>query len=57
MSETYISEFAALRILRTDGDYSEPQARIILSHSRKQTMDGAPYYPMAYIYKRAKGGR
>lgn len=55
MSDTYISEATAMRILRTQGDYSENQARIILLHSLKQSMDGATYYPMKYIYQRAKG--
>jgi hypothetical protein len=55
MIDTYISEAAAMRILQTQGDYSENQARIILLHSLKQSMDGATYYPMKYIYQRAKG--
>lgn len=53
MSDTYISEAAAMRILTQDGDFHESQARIVLGHSRKQSMDGATYYPMTYIYKRA----
>lgn len=52
----YISEASALRILMTQGDYSEGQARIILGHSRKQSFDGATYYPNRYIHKRAKEG-
>lgn len=55
MSDTYISESAAMRILQQEGDYSADQAKIILNHSRKQTFDGATYYPMSYVYKRAKG--
>lgn len=51
---TYISEAAALRILRQEGDFTESQARIVLLHSRKQSMAGADYYPMRYIYKRAR---
>lgn len=57
MDEAYISEAAALRILRQEGDYTESQARIILGHSRKRDMFGGTYYPMAYIYKRARGRR
>lgn len=52
---TYISERAALRILMQEGDYTESQARIILGHSKKQAAMGATYYPMDYIYKRARG--
>jgi hypothetical protein len=54
MSDTYVSERAALRILIQDGEFTEAQARIVLAHSLKQTMDGGTYYPMTYIYKRAK---
>lgn len=50
---TYISEPAALRILRDQGDFTDCQARIVLAHSRKQSFDGVPYYPMSYIYRRA----
>ena len=52
--ETFISEAAAMRILLQDGDYTESQARIILNHSRKQSFDGAAYYPLSYISKRAR---
>lgn len=52
--QTYISEAAALRILRERGDFTDSQARIVLAHSLKQSFDGATYYPMSYIYKRAK---
>ena len=51
---TYISEASALLILTQDGDMVESQARAILSHSRKQSFDGCSYYPMSYIYRRAK---
>jgi hypothetical protein len=51
---TYISEAAALRILRQDGDFTDIGARAVLSHSRKQSMGDAVYYPMNYIYKRAR---
>ena len=52
--DTYISEAAALRILRQDGDFTDAQARIILAHSKSQAFSGAPYYPMRYVYKRAR---
>lgn len=52
--ETFISEAAAMRILRHDGDFTECQARIVLSHSSKQAMGDATYYPMRYVYKRAR---
>jgi hypothetical protein len=52
--ETYISEAAALRILRQIGDFTDNQARIVLMHSKRQDVSGAPYYPMRYIYKRAR---
>ena len=51
--ETFISEAAAMRILRQEGDFTESQARIVLNHSRKQAMGGGTYYPMTYVYKRA----
>ena len=51
---TYISEASAMRILISEGDFTENQARIVLAHSLKQSFDGATYYPMNYIYKRAK---
>lgn len=50
--DTYISYSAALRILM-QGDYTEAQAKIILSHSHGKRIEGADYYPMRYIYKRA----
>jgi hypothetical protein len=53
-SDTYISEAAAMRVLMRDGDFCASQARIVLTHSRKQSFDGTDYYPMGYIYKRAK---
>jgi hypothetical protein len=37
-----------------DGDYSEAQARIVLSHSRQQVYEGRTMYPVAYISKRAR---
>lgn len=52
--QTYISEAAALRILIQNGDFTEAQARIVLSHSHGMRMDGADYFPMKYIYQRAK---
>lgn len=52
--ETYISEAAAMRILCGQGDFSECQARIVLGHSLKQSFSGADYFPMKYIYKRAR---
>lgn len=51
--EIYIIEAKALQILMSDGDFTESQARIVLSHSLKQSFDGATYYPAAYIAKRA----
>ena len=53
--ETFISERQALSILMTQGYYAESQARAILAHSRKIAYNGGDYYPMSYIYKRAKG--
>lgn len=52
--ETFISEPAAMRILRHDGDFTDCQARIVLNHSRKQSIGGDSYYPMRYVYKRAR---
>jgi hypothetical protein len=52
--ETYISEAAALRILRQKGDFTDNQARIVLLHSKRKEVGGAPYYPTRYIYKRAR---
>jgi len=54
MSDTYISEAAAMRILMQEGDFHESQARIVLGHSRKQSFSGGTYYPMTYVYKRAR---
>jgi hypothetical protein len=54
MTDAYISEPAAMRILQMQGGYSADQARIILMHSLKQAFDGATYYPAKYIYARAK---
>jgi hypothetical protein len=54
MADTYISESAAMRVLQQEGDYSATQAKTILNHSLKQTFDGVTYYPMSYVYKRAK---
>lgn len=54
MTDIYISEGAALRLLMIDGDYSEAQARIVLSHSRQQVYEGRTMYPVAYISKRAR---
>ena len=54
MTDIYISEGAALRLLMVDGDYSEAQARIVLSHSRQQVYEGRTMYPVAYISKRAR---
>lgn len=52
--EPYLSQAAALRILRQEGDFTDAQARIVLMHSKSQDVSGAPYYPMRYIYKRAR---
>jgi hypothetical protein len=54
VDQTYISEPAAMRILRCDGDFTDIAARAVLSHGRKQSVSGANYYPMSYIYKRAR---
>lgn len=57
MSDTYISEAAALRILMQEGEYAESQAQIVLNHSLRANIMGGNYYPMDYIYKRAKEHR
>ena len=54
MTDVYISEGAALRILMIDGDFSEAQARIVLGHSRQQAYEGRTLYPATYISKRAR---
>ena len=54
MDEMHIHESRAMSILRQEGDFTENQARIVLLHSRKESYNGATYYPMGYIYKRAK---
>ena len=54
MTDIYISEGAALRLLMIDGDFSEAQARIVLSHSRQQVYEGRTMYPVSYISKRAR---
>lgn len=51
----YIRESIALAMLMVDGDYSESQARIILSHSLKQTIGDCTYYPATYIANRCNG--
>ena len=51
--EIFISETQAMRVLRQQGDFTESQARIVLGHSRKQTIMGETYYPATYIGKRA----
>lgn len=51
---TYISEQSAMNILRNAGDFTQCQAKIVLMHSLKQSFNGADYYPMKYIYKRAR---
>ena len=51
--QMYIHEARALAILIDEGDFHPSQAAIVLGHSRKQTLDGATYYPMTYIHKRA----
>jgi hypothetical protein len=54
MTDAYISEPAAMRILQTQGGYSADQARIILMHSLKIAKDSGTYYPAKYIRARAK---
>jgi hypothetical protein len=54
--EIYIHEARALRILMSEGDYAESQARIILAHSRQQLFGTETYYPASYIAKRARQG-
>ena len=54
MTDIYISEGAALRLLTIDGDFSEAQARTVLSHSRSQLYEGRSMYPVSYISKRAR---
>lgn len=51
--ETYIAEHRAIALLMA-ADYTETQARCILTHSKKQSFGGGTYYPLAYITKRAK---
>lgn len=54
VTDIYISEGAALRILTIDGDFSEAQARVVLGHSRQQIYEGRTMYPVTYISKRAR---
>ncbi len=53
MTDAYMSERAAMRVLVSQGDYHESQARIVLAHSKRQLFDGVNYYPVAYIHRRA----
>lgn len=52
--KTYLSEERALALLVTQGDYTETQARAVLTHSKKRAFAGVTYYPKNYIYKRLR---
>lgn len=53
MTDAYMSERTAMRMLVSQGDFAEGQARIVLAHSRRQVFDGVNYYPIAYVHRRA----
>lgn len=54
--KTFIAEHRALALLM-QADYTETQARAILTHSKKQAYNGGTYYPLDYIMKRASANQ
>lgn len=50
----YVTTERAIEILRCDGKFTENQARLVLLQTLKVDINGAEFFPIAYLLQRSK---